>query len=177
MLKEINGYDGWYAISDEGHVYSYISNKYLKEQIDNNGYHNITLSNGIYKKTYKIHRLVAQYFLDNPNQYTEVNHIDENKSNNCFSNLEWCDRKYNINYGKRTEKQKEKISHGKSYRAKKCYCIELNEWKDCASDWAYVIFQNPTQSQKNHIIEAANGRRKTAYGYHFVYENNFKAGE
>ena len=51
-----------------------------------------------------IHRLVALAFLDNPNNYPQINHKDENKLNNCVDNLEWCDAKYNINYGTRNDR-------------------------------------------------------------------------
>lgn len=50
-------------------------------------------------KNYKIHRLVAEAFIPNPNNYPCVNHKDENPSNNCINNLEWCTHKYNMNYG------------------------------------------------------------------------------
>lgn len=53
-------------------------------------------------KTILVHRLVALCFISNPHNYPEVNHIDENPSNNDISNLEWCEHKYNINHGTRT---------------------------------------------------------------------------
>lgn len=53
------------------------------------------------QKTYLIHRLVAEAFIPNSNNYLEINHKDENKQNNNVDNLEWCTRSYNINYGKR----------------------------------------------------------------------------
>lgn len=61
------------------------------------------------KKPYKIHRLVALHFCENlnPELYTEVNHIDENKQNNIYSNLEWCSRKMNNHHSKITEKLNE----------------------------------------------------------------------
>ena len=51
-----------------------------------------------------VHDLVAEAFIPNPNHYTEINHIDENKGNNFYLNLEWCDKKYNSNYGNRNKK-------------------------------------------------------------------------
>ena len=56
------------------------------------------------ERWYRVHRLVAETFIPNPNGYIEVNHIDENKSNNIVENLEWCDRRYNTNYGDRNVK-------------------------------------------------------------------------
>lgn len=61
-------------------------------------------------KLYRIHRLVAECFLSNPSNYHDVNHIDEDKSNNNVTNLEWCDRKYNNNFGTRTERSTRKRS-------------------------------------------------------------------
>ena len=56
-----------------------------------------------------IHRLVAEAFMPNENNYTDINHKDEDKTNNRIDNLEWCSHKYNMNYGK----VKEKISKSK----------------------------------------------------------------
>lgn len=93
-----------YEISSFGRIKSFWSNgnmhsprkvglefKYLKPFRVGN-YSGISL--GKNKKFY-IHRLVAQMFIENPNNYKEVNHIDENKNNNCVSNLEWCTRQQN----------------------------------------------------------------------------------
>lgn len=52
----------------------------------------------------KVHRLVAEAFIPNPNNYDQVNHKDEDRANNCVNNLEWCDAKYNANYGTRKDK-------------------------------------------------------------------------
>ena len=54
----------------------------------------------------KVHRLVAQAFVPNPKGHKEINHINEDKSDNRAENLEWCSRSYNVNYGKRIEKQR-----------------------------------------------------------------------
>ena len=119
ILKDIKGYEGRYQISDTGQVYSLVSKKYLKPQDDGRGYLFVRLTNkkGIVKNE-KIHRLVAQAFTPNPDNLPEVNHIDENKYNNCVDNLEWCSVKYNRNYGTRyqriwkTRKLKKTLDNG-----------------------------------------------------------------
>lgn len=60
--------------------------------------------------TFKVHRIVASTFIPNPDNLPEVNHKDENKSNNCIDNLEWCTHQYNSAYGTRGKRQGEKIS-------------------------------------------------------------------
>lgn len=74
----------------------------LKQSIDKDGYKTI----GFRGKTIRVHQLILQTFEPNPNPkvYTQVNHIDENKTNNHLDNLEWCDAKYNSNYGTHTER-------------------------------------------------------------------------
>ena len=101
----IKGYEGLYLISDLGNVKSLRNNKTRKEKIlrlirINSGYLIVCLSKNGERKNYYVHRLVAEAFLPNPKNYPEVNHKDENKSNNCVDNLEWCDRQYNIDYSK-----------------------------------------------------------------------------
>ena len=110
--KPVVGYEGLYEVSNWGGVKSlkFGKEKILKPQKDKDGYLQVTLCKNNIKKVYKVHRLVAEAFLDNPNNYKEVNHKDENKTNNVVTNLEWCDRKYNQNYGTRTERVAEKIS-------------------------------------------------------------------
>ena len=96
----------YYATSD-GHI---VSSNYrrsgkpciLKENINKDGYHTVKLYVNGKKKTCKVHRLVASAFIPNPLNLSEVNHIrvenSENKSDNSVSNLEWCDRKHNMQH-------------------------------------------------------------------------------
>lgn len=109
IWKDVEGYEGLYQVSSEGRVKSLGNNKTRKEKIlknckDKDGYLYVLLCKEGKKKYFTIHRLVAKAFLSNPNNLLEVNHKDENKQNNCVENLEWCDCKYNINYGTRTER-------------------------------------------------------------------------
>ena len=110
IYKDIQGYEGKYQISNLGNVYSLITNKILKPGLTLDGYYQVNLyKNGVKKHLY-IHRLVAQSFLDNTNNYPIINHKDENPMNNIYSNLEWCDKKYNNNYGKCKDKHAKTVS-------------------------------------------------------------------
>lgn len=84
-----------YTIDTNGIVYNVTKDKYLKgtKITKNNRYTKIHLD-----KFYPLHRLVAEHFLPNPNNYTEINHIDGNRHNNCADNLEWCNHKENIQH-------------------------------------------------------------------------------
>ena len=105
--KSIPGYEGLYEVSSYGRVRSVERcdrfNRKIVSKILKPNYVSGYLRVGMYKnktfKYYLIHRLVAQAFLPNPDNLSEVNHKDEDKSNNRVDNLEWCDRSYNMNYG------------------------------------------------------------------------------
>lgn len=90
MVKNINND---YTIDEFGNVYSYKSNKYLKCSTDSDGYYYVTI-NGKHKK---IHRLVAELFVDNPNNKPCIDHIDRNRKNNYYKNLRWVTPKENSN--------------------------------------------------------------------------------
>lgn len=76
----------------------------MKPSTDKDGYKCVRLSKDGKHKNYRVHRLVAQAFIPNPNDYPLINHKDENRSNNEVYNLEWCSHSHNINYGTRNEK-------------------------------------------------------------------------
>ena len=96
MLHNIHGYNGKYKIDDLGRVYSEF--KIITPYDNGHGYLAVKLwKNGKCKQHY-IHRLVAETFIPNPNNYPEINHIDGDKHNNVVSNLEWCNRKMNVQH-------------------------------------------------------------------------------
>lgn len=109
--RPVVGYEGLYEVSSFGRVRSLIGKgKERKLVKDEKGYLNVVLcKNGIYKGK-KAHRLVAEAFIPNPENLPEVNHRDEDKTNNAVWNLEWCSMDYNIHYGtgiqRRADKQK-----------------------------------------------------------------------
>ena len=121
IWKDIEGYEGLYQISNMGRVKSVERMKWcgkgyyktperiLKARKTKNGYLLVNLWKDGKIKSYYIHRLVAQAFLDNPDNLPEVNHIDQDKTNNKVENLEFCDRSYNVNYGTRNRKVAEKL--------------------------------------------------------------------
>ena len=115
IWKDVEGYEGLYQVSNFGRVKSldrYVlrngNSLFVKgivlSQLNNRGYLTVRLCNSGKYKNYLVHRLVANAFIHNDNNYSEINHIDENKHNNHVDNLEWCDRKYNVNYGSRADK-------------------------------------------------------------------------
>ena len=138
----INGEETKYLINSLGFI---INTNYKnkgkiqvkKSYADSRGYQKLTIH---HKKDYsiRVHRLVAEAFIPNPLNLKEINHKDENKENNTIDNLEWCDRKYNCNYGTTKQKIREKIikkvyqydTHGKLIKIYNC-CqeCELNGYK------------------------------------------------
>lgn len=164
IWKDIEGYEGKYQVSNLGNIRSlnYNHTKIRKLYIDENGYKKITLSKNCKLKTLKVHRLVAQAFISNHNNYTEVNHIDENPSNNCVENLEWCTRSYNVNYGKRTDKQKKYLCKSINQYSKDGEFIK--RW-DCIRD----IERELGYSHQN-ISMCANGKYKSSHGFIWRYK-------
>lgn len=101
IWEDIKGYEGLYQASNLGRIKS--KKKILKPI--KGEYYKVGLSKNGVLKTFYIHRIIAQTFIDNKNNLTHVNHIDENKYNNNVNNLEWCTNKYNINYGNAQKKK------------------------------------------------------------------------
>ena len=121
-----------YMVSNFGRVLRIKSNRILRNATDKDGYEIVNISyNKNKRKCHKIHRLVAQAFIPNPNNYPIINHKDEIKSNNNVGNLEWCTPKYNVNYGtcpKRISETKKNnpnpidVKMGNNPKARKTIC-------------------------------------------------------
>lgn len=103
-MRDIPGYEGLYAVTSCGKVWSYYRKKFIAFNHTKNGYLEALLSKGGVRKHYQVHRLVAMTYIPNPEGLSDVNHIDENKSNNCVGNLQWMSRKQNCNHGNRNAK-------------------------------------------------------------------------
>lgn len=95
QYKDIQGYEGYYQISNLGNVKNVITNKVKKNRLAKTGYYDTILCVNQVKKCIKIHRLVAIAFIPNTLNKSDVNHIDGNKANNIVENLEWCTKSEN----------------------------------------------------------------------------------
>lgn len=120
IWKDIKGYEGFYQVSNMGRVRSLdrivvtknsktlnYKSELKKPSKDKDGYLIVVLYKDKERKTCRVHRLVAEHFIPNPNNYPQVNHKDETRDNNNVDNLEWCTAKYNNNYGGHNERLSE----------------------------------------------------------------------
>lgn len=103
IWKDIKGYEGKYQVSSHGRIRSLNYHntgqcKILKTATDGKGYLRCALSKNNRLATYKVHRLVALHFIENPNQYKQVNHKNGCKSDNLYTNLEWCNNSQNAKH-------------------------------------------------------------------------------
>lgn len=136
IWKDIKGYEGLYQVSNYGRVKSLNYNHTGKEGIlspstDKDGYMHLILYKNGERETKKVHRLVAEAFMLNIDNLPDINHKDENPSNNHIDNLEWCTKEYNNNYGTHNEKLskslKGKYAGDKNPSARKVICITTGE--------------------------------------------------
>jgi hypothetical protein len=125
-MKDIPGYEGLYAVTKDGRVWSYpkpCSSKrgmWLKAIISKHGdkrnspreYKAVSLRKNKKRKSFLIHRLVAAAFIKNPENKPFVNHIDGNSLNNSALNLEWVTNKENIDHAIKTGLIKRRFADG-----------------------------------------------------------------
>jgi hypothetical protein len=129
MKKPINNYSN-YLIYDNGDVYNSMTGKMLKGSIGENGYKYYRLSKDGNKKMLYAHRLVAEHFIDNPQNLPVVNHIDGNKLNNNIDNLEWA------SYSKNTQEWHNNSTVKREKTQKYTEDLPGEEWKpvkECAN--------------------------------------------
>ena len=136
----------------------------MKPRADKNGYFIIGLSKNSKRKSFKIHRLVAFMFIDGYFENAQVNHKDENKTNNHVENLEWCTREYNINYGTRNERM------GESHKNKpKGSLVARYSLDGELIDVKYNFEYKQMGFEHQNISACCKGKLKTHKGFVFKY--------
>lgn len=168
-------FDGLYLISDTGKVFSTRTERILRPSWNKDGYARIEINIDGDATKYFVHRMVAEAFIPNPDNLPIVNHKDENTSNNCADNLEWCTYKYNSNYGTAVERR---LLHrvyetgGDHPRAKAVYCYDLDgnllaEYDSVASA------AKATGFNRKSISKACSGGLKKYMERVWSYDNHF----
>ena len=189
IWKDIKGFEGKYMVSNLGRVKSLNYNNtgkegILKAHFNVHGYLFVVLYKEGKRKLPLVHRLVATAFLENPDNLPEVNHKNEDKTDNRVDNLEYCSRSYNINYGTRNKRSAEKLK-GKKHSeetikkiaekmtnnpklSKPVYSVDkesgLIMWWQSASE-----AERCTGINKSSITQCCQGKRKSAGGHIFFY--------
>ena len=163
IWRDIKEYEGLYKVSNLGRVKTLHSGKNkMKNNIKkfrkcHDGYYRVNLYKEKHIKSPFVHRLVAQAFIPNPNNYSCINHKDENKLNNNVNNLEWCTKQYNNKYSAKSRKQHRIILQYSKDN------IFIREWPNIS---------NPSKElsiYRNAIWRCCNGTQKTAGGYIWRY--------
>lgn len=160
IWKAIKGYEGKYQISNLGRVKSLDYRHTRKEKImtprnNGHGYLHIGIYNNNKRHCYYVHRLVAQTFIENPDNLPQVNHKDLNRQNNKVSNLEWCSIEYNNTYAEKHRKIAKKVGCYKDGKLIKVY--------DAIRDVKKDGFHH------SNISSVLKGKSKSAYGYQWKY--------
>lgn len=163
--KNIKGFES-YMISNLGRVYSKKRHMIMKPTPDQKGYLRISFYENGRNNTRKVHRLVAEAFIDNPKNLPQVNHKDEDKENNKVDNLEWCTNLYNRGYGTATERTRIANLNCESTSVP-VRCIETDEIYPSMQEAARVT------GAKN-IFWCCVGRRRTSGGFHWEYTGNIR---
>lgn len=174
------GYEGLYEVSTIGNVRNCKTNKVLRHGKSKN-YDSVMLYKGKQCKRISVHRLVAIAFIPNPQKLKCVNHKDENSTNNCVENLEWCTHKYNSNYGTAI---KRRVAHcdyhsetmiASMRRNGKKVMRPVSQMKDgnvIAKYESIMAASAETNIGYHAISKALSGKSKTSGGFVWKYANN-----
>lgn len=171
-MRKINRYEGLYHFDEDLNIVNTKRNTIKTQQILNNGYYVVDLYKKGKRTTELVHRLVAETFINNPNNYRVVNHIDGNKLNNDVNNLEWCTPSYNA-------------KHAYEVLGRKCWMKGLmginnhNSKKiDMYKDGIFVRTFNSIMDIERSlgilntsVCNNLSGRTNSAGGYNFKYNN------
>lgn len=163
IWKDIVGYEGKYQVSNLGRVKSLNYGRTGKEKVlkyeDNNGYLRVNLCKNCKVKHYRIHRLVAQAFIPNPDNLPVINHKNEIKTDNRVQNLEWCTSQYNSTYNN------QHIKRG----------IKLKKKRACYKNGILIkVYDSGIDTEKDgfslsHVSRCCQGKRNSHKGFQWKY--------
>lgn len=164
-----------YGATEDGKIYSFRSNKFLKPKVTIFGYEQVRLYKGGISKYVSVHKLVALTYLPPPKENeTQINHKDEVKTNNHVSNLEWCTCSYNINYGSRNRIVSEKQIINKT----KAVGVRVEQY-DIKSGETIKVWDSLRSIERElgiaHIEigrACQKGKHKCGYGWRYASEND-----
>ena len=167
--RTVAGTDGMLEVSNLGRVRSLLRGEpyILKTQKDKKGYHRLRITIHRQKMCFKVHRIVAQAFIDNPDNLPQVNHIDGNKDNNAVDNLEWISNRDNARHAIENGLWKSVIEGSRRENRQRMKGIIATK------DNVYLEFDSISEAERyfgsRHIVDVLKGRRETCKGYHFRY--------
>lgn len=176
IWKDIKGYEGLYQVSNFGRVKSLerrckakwytrrVPEKIYAQALDNYGYPIVSLHKNGIRKTFTIHKLVANAFIERPAECDSINHLDENKENNCAENLEWCTLQENNAYGTRVERLR---------RTQQRAILQCDLDGNLIKEWEGMNFLSRTTGYDQGLIsKVCNGvyRHQTAYGFKWKFK-------
>ena len=171
--RDVVGYEGYYQVSDQGRVKSLerkvpkwdgertVKERILKPAVKPTGYVEVNLYTGGKQKALTVHRLVCQAFHENPDNKPEVNHINEDKTDNRACNLEWSTRIENCNHGTRNER---------TGKAQSKPVAQYTQDGELIKVWPSTMeVGRQTGFSQGGISLAANGKLKTSHGFIWKY--------
>ena len=174
VWRDIEGFEGLYQVSDQGRVKSLErkvkhwcggeriqKERILKPGTDKGGYLIVNLCAGGKRKTLKVHRLVCGAFHENPENKPQVNHLNEDKTDNRAYNLEWATAKQNLNHGTHNDR----VAKANSKPVAQC-----TKEGELVKTWSSLTeIGKQTGFSIGNISQVANGKYKQAYGCIWKY--------
>ena len=170
VWRDVKGYEGLYQVSSMGRVKSLgrkdrfgrvIKERILEPAVTHNGYLRVGLHVDGKRKMLRVHRLVCEAFHENPDNKSEVNHVNEDKTDNRACNLEWSTRTENCNHGSRNERVAKALSKPIGQFSLDGKLIKV--WQSACEA------RRQTGFDQGYVGAVARGKFKQAYGYIWKY--------
>ena len=168
--KSLISYNNLVEVSNFGNVRKLGKKTLLKPKLDKSGYLyvHIRISNLGINKMAKIHRLVAEAFIPNPNKYPIINHKNEIKTDNRVENLEWCTYKYNVNYGTGL---KRRAFNSRNQKHRSCPILQYSINGEFIQEFpSFKEVQRYLGKPYSNVWNVCNRKKESAYGYKWSYK-------